>query len=140
MIVEGLIIKKREPTPKKEPQRNVPGQFLVMIQLFPRRRTSCNCMLRLATPRRRCSPACALKSATWSSRVNSLKAGMYLAHSTRIRSCCFILSQTSFMLAICFVLRSISLFGLPSCLNIISNYSLCDLCMLNGVTLKYILY
>lgn len=41
-----------------------PGQVLVIIQLFPKRRTSFKCIERLAKPNNRCSPACALSNAT----------------------------------------------------------------------------
>lgn len=80
----------------------------MMMQLFPKSSTSSRCRLRLATPSSKCSPACALKRATLSSKDSSLKAGMYLAHSTRISNCCFMLSLTSSMFAICFELRSVS--------------------------------
>lgn len=43
---------------------------------------------------------------TWSSRGRSQKAGMYLAHSTRTRSCCFMDSHTSVMVAIFLVRMS----------------------------------
>lgn len=43
---------------------------------------------------------------TWSSRGRSQKAGMYLAHSTRTRSCCFMDSHTSVMAAIFLVRMS----------------------------------
>ena len=43
---------------------------------------------------------------TWSSRGNSLKTGMYFAHSTRKRSCCFMDSQTVAMEAICLLFKS----------------------------------
>lgn len=43
---------------------------------------------------------------TWSSRGRSQKAGMYLAHSTRTKSCCFMDSHTSVMAAIFLVRMS----------------------------------
>ena len=42
---------------------------------------------------------------TWSSSGSSQKHGMYLAHSTKTNSCCFILSHISFMLAIFLLAR-----------------------------------
>lgn len=49
---------------------------------------------------------CACLCVTWSSRGRSQKAGMYLAHSTRTSSCCFMDSQTSVIVAIFLVLMS----------------------------------
>lgn len=77
-----------------------PAGNFVMMQLFPSRRTSRKWSERRARPSKRCSPAWARSNATWSSKGSSVKGGMYLAHSTSIRSCCFIESQTSVMLAI----------------------------------------
>lgn len=48
---------------------------------------------------------------TWSSRARSQKAGMYLAHSTRTRSCCFMDSHTSVMAAIFLVRMSPLIMG-----------------------------
>lgn len=49
---------------------------------------------------------------TWSSRGSSQKAGMYFAHSTSTRSCCFMDSHTSLMVAIFFMEMSVLCTGL----------------------------
>lgn len=49
---------------------------------------------------------------TWSSRGSSQKAGMYFAHSTNTRSCCFMDSHTSLMVAIFFMAMSVLCTGL----------------------------
>lgn len=49
---------------------------------------------------------CLWMSLTWSSRGKSQKAGMYLAHSTNTKSCCFMDSHTSVMVATFLVLMS----------------------------------
>lgn len=49
---------------------------------------------------------------TWSSRGSSQKAGMYFAHSTSTRSCCFMDSHTSLMVAIFFMAMSVLCTGL----------------------------
>uniref|UniRef100_A0A182TRC0 Uncharacterized protein n=1 Tax=Anopheles melas TaxID=34690 RepID=A0A182TRC0_9DIPT len=84
------------------------GHCLVMMQLFPSSSMSCRCIDRRDSPSSRCSPACARSSATWSSSCSSAKAGIDLAHSTSISSCCFIESHTSLMLANRFDDRSAS--------------------------------
>lgn len=49
---------------------------------------------------------CLCMGLTWSSKGRSQKAGMYLAHSTKTNSCCFIDSHTSVMVAIFLVRMS----------------------------------
>jgi len=87
----------------------------MMMQSLPSSSTSVKFLLRLATPSNRCSPAWALSNATWSSSDNALNSSKHLAHSIKINSCSFMLSHTSFIPAIRFMLRSISPFGLSGC-------------------------
>lgn len=84
------------------------GDDFVMILWLPNSKTPCRCIDLRDTPSNKCSPAWPRNNATWSSSWSSAKAGMDFAHSTRIRSCCFIESQTSWMLAYCLLLKSLS--------------------------------
>lgn len=71
-----------------------------MMKSLPSSNTFFKWIERRARPSRRCSPACARSSATWSSIESSVNEGTDFAQSTRMRSCCFMDSHTSPMLAI----------------------------------------
>lgn len=78
---------------------SISGWFLLITSSLPNNKASLIAIERRVTPSIRCSLACARSNDTWSSKGNSQNTGIYFAHSTRTRSCCFIDSTISLLVA-----------------------------------------
>lgn len=79
------------------------GTLLVALSNQPGRSIAISCLPKLSL---------VSDALTWSSKLSSMKAGMCLAHSTRMSSCCFMESPMSMMEASCLPEISYSLSSL----------------------------